>query len=111
MGKFGNEAGSLGEVVGSLGGGGGVGDLGGGVCFWGGGVGDFLTVLDANEIGTLAERRDNATPSEGEALVRDEMGLTDRRLERVFEDIVIERIGSRNGICSRNPRTPKGIAG
>ena len=86
MGKFGNEAGSLGEVVGSLGG-------GGGVCFLGGGVGDFLTVLDANEIGTLAERRDNATPSEGEALVRDEMGLADRRLERVFEDIVIEELG------------------
>lgn len=75
---------SIGGGVGCLGGG--VGSFGGGVGSLGGGVGEVLAVLDASEIGTLAERRDEM-PLEGDALVRDETGLADRRFERAFEDI------------------------
>ena len=65
---------------------GGVGSFGGGVGDLGGGVGPVLAVLEGNERGTLAARRDER-PLEGEALVRDETGLADRRFERGADDI------------------------
>ena len=65
---------------------GGVGSFGGGVGDLGGGVGPVLAVLEGNERGTLAARRDER-PLEGEALVRDETRLADRRFERGADDI------------------------
>lgn len=82
--SIGGGVGCLGGGVGNFGGGGG--SFGGGVGSLGGGVREVLAVLDANEIGTLAERRDEM-PLEGDALVRDETGLADRRFERAVEDI------------------------